>query len=78
MANSTVIKAYMMGLYDDLAGVDYVLVQAGDVASKYFRDNMVVSISLIEGKVTVNMKVPIVTQLREFIATLQISFSTDA
>lgn len=77
MANEAVIRAFMMGLYNDLSGSDYVLVQAGETARKFFNDNLVIDIDLSLGKVTITMKTPVVTQLRQFIIAMQMAFSTE-
>lgn len=75
-ANALSIRSTLKKLYTDLAGRDYTLVQSGPDAVKYFEDNLDVSINMSLGKVTITMLVPIVTQLREIIATMTISFST--
>lgn len=78
MANELVIKSYCELLYQDLAGVDYVLVQDGDQAIQFFKTNLVVSLDMSEGKATIQMETPIVTQLRTIIATMKIAFSAEA
>ncbi len=77
MANATVIRAYTEKLYQDLAGPDFVLVQDGNDAIKFFKNNLTISLDLALGKVTVSMLAPIVTQLRTIIATIRIAFSTE-
>jgi phage tail sheath gpL-like len=77
MANEPIIRAFLQGLYETLSDVDFVLVQAGEGARKFFNDNLVITIDLDDGKVTANMQVPLVTQFREFIGTIQIAFSTE-
>lgn len=77
MANPDSIKSYNTGLYSDLASDDYVLLQAGEQARKYFIDNLSVDVDLLQGKVSMSMKAPIVTQLRTILATMQISFSAE-
>lgn len=77
MANEQVIRAYMVGLYDTLSGADFVLTQAGETARRFFVDNMRIQIDLVAGRATINMQVPLVTQLREFIGTMQIAFGTE-
>jgi phage tail sheath gpL-like len=77
MANQGVIEAYIDGLYVTLSGEDYVLTQAGAAAIKFFKQNRAVSLNLTTGEVTVIMQTPIVVQLRKFIVTMQISFSTE-
>lgn len=78
MANENVIRSYSKRLYQDLSGVDYVLLESGENALIFFEDNMVIAIDKALGKVTVQMTVPIVTQLREIAATMKIAFSTNA
>lgn len=77
MANQAVIEAYLDNLYGTLSGEDYVLTQAGPTYLKYFKDNRTVTLNLSTGTVTITMKMPIVTQLRTIVATMQISFSTE-
>lgn len=77
MANQAVIEAYLDNLYQQLSGEDYVLTQAGNTAVNFFKDNRTVSLNLTTGTVTINMKMPIVTQLRTIVATIQIAFSTE-
>ena len=77
MANDLTIAAYCEKLYQDLSGVDYVLLQAGETALKFFKENLSVTLDLTTGTATILMTVPIVTQLREILATLKIAFSTE-
>lgn len=77
MANANTIRAYSKLLYGDLSGVDYVLLEDGDEALAFFDANLIIAIDKALGKVTVQMKAPIVTQLREILATIQIAFSTE-
>ncbi len=77
MANANVIRSYSKRLFQDLSGVDFVLLEAGEDALIFFDDNMVIAIDKALGKVTVQMIVPIVTQLREIQATMKIAFSTN-
>jgi hypothetical protein len=77
MANDLTIINYCEKLYQDLSGVDYVLVQAGEEAFKFFKDNITVTLDLATGRATIQMTVPIVTQLREILATMKIAFSTE-
>lgn len=77
MANAQVIEAFQAQLYQDLSGVDFVLLQAGETALEFFKNSIVISIDLANGRVTLQMTVPLVTQLREILATMQIAFSTE-
>lgn len=77
MANDLTIINYCEKLYQDLSGADYVLVQAGETAFKFYKDNITVTLNLATGRATVQMTVPIVTQLREILATMKIAFSTE-
>jgi phage tail sheath gpL-like len=77
MANAASISAYLDGIYNDLSGQDYVLLQAGSTALTYFKQNRVVVLDLETGLVTVTAELPIVTQLRSIVMTMQLSFSTN-
>ena len=77
MVNRAVFEAYTDQLYGDLSGSDFVLLQAGQVAVDFFKANRTVVLDLALGKVTVTMLVPIVTQTRQIIGTIQIAFSTE-
>jgi len=77
MANDLTIIAYCEKLYQDLSGTDYVLLQAGEDAIKFFKQNISVTLDLSTGKATIQMTVPLVTQLRQIVATMKIAFSTE-
>ena len=77
IANRPVIESFLDKLYVDLSTADFVLTQAGEEALQFFRANREVILDVSEGKVTINMQVPIVTQLRTIVATLQLAFSTN-
>ena len=77
MANEVVIQAFTEKLYQDLAGPDFVLVQDGEAAFKFFKTNLTIVLDLAAGSVTITMLVPIVTQFRQLIATIKIAFSTN-
>lgn len=76
IANGELIEAYCTQLFTELSGEGYVLTQAGEDALKYYIDNLSVTLDMANGKVTITMLVPIVTQLRTIVATMQMSFST--
>lgn len=78
MANDLTIRNYVEKLYQDLSGVDYVLLQDGEDAINFFKDNLSVVLDLANGKATITMTVPLVTQLREIVATMKIAFSTES
>lgn len=75
MANAIIIEAALDRYYRALSGDGYVLLQAGAAAIKYFKQNRSVTLDLSTGSATVTMITPIVTQLREIPATMQVSFS---
>ncbi len=77
VANEQTIRAYCSRLFQDLSGADYMLVEAGEDAINYFKANLTVAIDLTTGKATVVMKVPIVVQFREILATMQVAFGTE-
>jgi phage tail sheath gpL-like len=78
MANEPVIRSFSKRLFQDLSGVDFVLLESGETALKFFDTNLVIAIDKALGKVTIQMIAPIVTQLREIAAPLKIAFSTNA
>lgn len=75
MANGALIEAYCTRLYGELAKL--ALVQEGETALAYYKENLVVTLDLETGTARVAMKMPIVTQLRQIIGTIQISFTTE-
>ena len=75
MANELVIRSYSKRLYQDLSGVDYVLLESGEDALNFFNENLIISIDKALGKVTIQSTDPIVTQLRELAITSKIAFS---
>lgn len=74
MANESLISTFLNGLYNTLSQSEFVLTVAGEAALTFFKANKTITIDIANGKVTITMKVPIVTQLRIIIATMQISF----
>lgn len=77
MANADSIKAYLAGLYLDLSGRGYVLTRGGEENFKFFKDNLYVTLDFENGKVSVDMTVPIIVQLREILATIRVAFNTN-
>jgi phage tail sheath gpL-like len=78
MHNATSIAAVFTGYYASLSGPDYVLVQAGEDSLQFFKQNLDITLDLSTGSVSAVMVVPIVTQLRTIIATIQLAFSTNS
>lgn len=78
IVDALVIKAFMEQLYQSLSGPEFVLVQDGEAAIKFFKDNLVVTLNLSNGTATVQCEVPIVTQLRNIVVTMKITFSTES
>ncbi len=76
MANASSINGFTIGLVGDLQGQDFVLVQAGDTATNFIKQNLTVSVNLSVGSVNISMILPIVTQLRNIYALVQVTFST--
>ena len=76
MANVEMIRAFVIGIFQDLGSSDFVLMQAGENALLFFKQNLTVSLDLVTGVVTITMGAPIVTQLREITGSIQIAFST--
>ena len=76
VANELSIRAFSEQLYQDLSNDEFVLVQSGEAAFDFYKQNLDVELDLSEGKVTITMFVAIVTQLRTIIGTIKIAFST--
>ena len=77
MANQAAIEAATIGFFATLSGPEFVLTQAGETARRLFLTNLIVSLDLSTGTVTIDMAVPLVTQLRNIAATMRIVFSTE-
>jgi phage tail sheath gpL-like len=72
MANEASIRAFSNELFDELA--EQALVQAGSDAKKDFDDNLVITVTVRTGTVSVDMAPLLVTQLRAILGTIQINF----
>jgi phage tail sheath gpL-like len=75
--NAASISGFIDKLYGDLSGRTYALTQSGEAALVYFKENKTVDLNLLTGTVTIFMKLPIVTQIRNVVATVQIDFSVE-
>jgi len=76
MVNQATFEGYTDRLYGDQTRPELLLLQGGQAATDFFKNNRVVVLNLLTGTITVNMKVPIITQVRNIIGTIQIAFST--
>lgn len=74
MANQASIITFSKRLYENLA--DEAVVEKGAAASKDFATNLLVTVSVSLGKVTINMAPLQVGQLRTFIGTIAVNFSS--
>lgn len=75
MANQESIEAEYQRLFQVFGGEDFVLVQSGSEANTYFRENLTIDLDLQNGLVTSDGQLPIVTQLRQFNMSFQLSFT---
>lgn len=75
MVNREKVRAAMVRYYATLSGADYVLVEAGDDAIDYFKENMVVNIVKATGTINITTKTPIVVGARTFNITIQTVFT---
>lgn len=75
IANADLIESAFMGYYSTLSSDSYVLTRAGQEPTKFYRDNLSITIDLSTGTATVLQKVPLVTQLRNIVSTFQIQFN---
>tara|TARA_R110000744_G_scaffold196160_4_gene315386 strand:+ start:1997 stop:3604 length:1608 start_codon:yes stop_codon:yes gene_type:complete len=77
MINQIGFEAYTDRLYSDQTRSELLLLQDGQEAINYFKANRIVSLDMLTGTINVNMKVPIISQVRNIIGTVEISFSTE-
>lgn len=75
IATKEAIEAEYSRIYQLLSGPDYVLTQAGAIAESTFFKNLTITLDVASGKVTSSGILPIVTQIREFNMTFQLSFT---
>jgi phage tail sheath gpL-like len=75
MANATSIAAKMVKYYKELS--EMALVQAGEAALAFFKDNLSITLDMANGKVNMDAKVAIVTQVRQFVVPIKIAFSVN-
>lgn len=73
MASPETIKASCMGIYTELSKL--ALTQGGETALAFYKQNLSVSVDMSIGRVTILMLLPIVTQLRDMIGVVQLSFT---
>jgi phage tail sheath gpL-like len=72
MVNEESFKGQMKKYFIDLSEV--VVVPSGKEAIDYFLNNLDIIIDLLDGKITANTNLPIVTQLREILVNLRTTF----
>lgn len=75
--NRKVFNAFLVKLYRDLAGVDFVLTQDGEEALNFFRENIDTQLTLVSGLISTAFKCPIVTQTRRIDVTIKIAFTVE-
>ena len=75
MQNQSTIRAFFEKLYKDTSGDDFVLTVKGDAAEAFYKANLTVTLDTATGTATVTDLTPIVTQLRELIMTMKVTFS---
>lgn len=75
MANEASIRAFFNELYDELA--DVALVQKSNDAKTDFNNNLLITVTVSEGKVEVNSAPLLVSQMRVILGTIQINFGND-
>ena len=71
--NEGTLRAFCLGLYQDCA--DIQLTRAGKVAEKDYLQNLVITLDLSTGKVTIAQAPLLVSQLRSVIGSIQINLS---
>lgn len=78
MANAVVMRSFSKRLYQDLSGDKFILFEAGEKSIKFFNDNLIVTIDKVSGKISNQMEVLVVTQVRGVDTTMKIAFSINA
>jgi len=84
-ANANSLAAFAAELNSDLGGPDFALTQTGTAEvngvqvnfDKLFRDNVDVTLDMVDGKAIVALKVYIIVQLRIIQLPIQIAFSPE-
>lgn len=76
MTNASDIRGTLLRIYSQLAAL--AIVPTGSGALKKFRDTLVITIDAVNGKVTISMLDPVVTQIREIDVTMQLIFSLNS
>lgn len=77
VANKESIEVFCTGLYSTLTGPTFILTEKGEVALKFFKENLSVVLDTASGLVTIAATVLIVTQLRQINMTIKLAFSTE-
>lgn len=77
MHNENTIRARIIAYYTALSSNDFALLQAGDEALDFFTRFLRVTIDVANGRVTINMRAPLVTQLRTVVSTFQLAFELE-
>lgn len=70
------IRVAFVEFYQTLGSDEFMLVDAGQASVDFFGENLVLKVDFALGEVTADMEVIITTQLRSFVGTIQIAFST--
>lgn len=77
MTNDVNIRAVMVGFYQTLADEDYVVARKGEDILQFFKQNLTVVVELITGTANITFSLPIVTQLRQINAPMQLTFNIE-
>ena len=74
MESQKTIDTQIIKYFQDLTGPVFLLLQGGDQALTFFKNNFSSTLDLATGTYTFFAKVPILTQLRVIIGSIQLSF----
>lgn len=77
MENAGSIKTKLIRYAKQLSGDGYVLVESGEDAAQFIERYCNVTLNKASGTATVNMRLPVVTQLRELIINIAFTFSVN-
>ena len=77
MINEALARSSAHEFYQDLSGQDFVLVESGSDSRNFFDENLFININKAQGRMSIQMKVVVVTQLRDLDGIVEIAFSVD-
>ena len=76
MVNINSIRAFCVGIYQELGDGDYVLVESGRDSIAYYKDNLSIVVEDFEaGRIRVAMRIQPLSQLRNIDMPIEVIFN---